>query len=638
MQQRQSGAQVESLEIVDGPRALREARRLLAAGDPVRSLRWATAVVDVSDDLAPWSGAAALLRTCLPAAGPLARTARIAVLGSSTTAQLTALLPLACARAGLDVEVYECAYGQYRQEVLDPASGLYAFAPDAVVLALHDRDVDLPLFSADPAAAVEHAIAPLQALWQALHQRSGARIVQFTMAVPPEQPLGHLGTSVAGSRHRLLQEVNLRMAEVAPTSVSFVDCAALAAAVGTRTWFDAKYWHLAKQAVSPRCVPLLARHTGAVLAAAFGLSRKCLVLDLDNTLWGGILGEDGLARLRLGEGAEGEAYTAFQDYVLALKAKGVVLAVCSKNDEQLVRQALTEHPAMRIRLQDLALVSAGWDDKAAQLRMIAADLGLGLDALVFVDDNPVEREVVRQLVPEIDVVRLPPDPAGYVRALADYPYFATTELTDEDGRRTDQYRARAEASSALSSTSSLDEFLDSLDMTALVEPVSADALPRVAQLVGKTNQFNLTGRRRGLAELEQLSAREDVVVLTVRLADRFADHGLVAVLIGRQAGTALEIDTWLMSCRVIGRTLEDELLHVLGEHAARRDCTHLRGTYVPSSKNGLVAGLYARLGFQRSAAEAEDVQTWTCALDDLPAPPGHIRVAQGPSVREGGTA
>ena len=623
-----STARPLSLETTDGPAAVREARRLLSEGEHEAAQRWALTVPDISDDLSVWSATAALLRRTLPLTGALPRKARIALLGTSTTSQLATLLPLACARAGLEVEVYECPYGQYRQEVLDPDSALHQFHADAVVLAMHDRDVELPLLSSDPEGDLDRALAEVTGLWDTLLQRGCPRIVQFTMAEPPERAVGHLGLRLPGARQRLLQEFNLRLGAAAPAAVSFVDVAHLAASVGTRTWFDARYWHLAKQAVNPACIPLLARHTGAVLAAAFGLSRKCLVLDLDNTLWGGVLGEDGLTGIRLGEGAEGEAYTAFQEHVLALKTRGVVLAVCSKNDEDLVRDAFSQHRGMRVRLADIAVLSAGWDDKAAQLRRIAEDLGIGLDALVFVDDNPVEREVVRRLVPEVDVVRLPVDPAGYVRALADYPYFETQTLTAEDAQRTEQYQARAAAASLASSTGSLEEFLESLQMQATISPVTPADLPRVAQLVGKTNQFNLTGVRRGQEELEALLAEPGVAVLTARLSDRFADHGLVGVLIGRRSATDFVVDTWLMSCRVIGRTLEHEMLAAAAASARSAGCHTVVGTYVPTAKNGLVADLYPRLGFQPASRPGPEdgVQTWACPLADLPEPPGHIRV------------
>lgn len=614
-----------SLETATGREALDCSRRLLAAGQHEAARRWATAVVDITDDLSTWSGAAAVLRRCA-AQAPLGRTARVAILGSSTTSQLSALLPLACARAGLQVELYEAPYGLYRQEVLDPASPLYAFDPDAVVLALHEGDVDLPRFSDDPERDVDAALSDLGQLWRVLGERTRATVVQFTFALPPERALGHLTTAIAGARGRLLQELNLRMALRLPASVVLVDCAHLAASVGTRTWFDPRYWHLAKQAVSPRCVPLLARQTAAVLAAAAGLSRKCLVLDLDGTLWGGVLGEEGIDGLQLGEGPEGEAFTAFQEHVLALKATGVVLAVCSKNDEPLVREAFGSVRGMRVALEDIAVLSAGWDDKPAQLRRIAADLGLGLDALVLADDNPVEREAVRQLVPDVDVLRLPTDPAGYVRALADYPWFATVRHTREDASRTEQYRARAAAAASRSQAPSLEAFLDGLDMEASVEPVEPRDLERITQLVGKTNQFNLTSRRRSRVELDQLVADPTVVALAVRLRDRFADHGLVGVVLARRRGGDLDVDTWLMSCRVIGRTLEQAVLRVLDGVAGELGLTSLHGTYMPTAKSGLVAQLYPALGFAPTGRGPDGSTSWRRGVGTEPLPPTHVRV------------
>jgi FkbH-like protein len=407
-----------------------------------------------------------------------------------------------------------------------------------------------------------------------------------------------------------------------------LDCARLASEVGARRWFDPRYWHLAKQAVSPACVPLLARHLGAVIAAALGLAKKCLVLDLDNTLWGGVLGEEGIDGLQIGEGTEGEAYAAFQDYVAALEARGVVLAVCSKNDEHLVREAFARRHGMRLRLEQFAAVSAGWDDKPTQLRRLASDLGLGLDSLVFCDDNPIEREAVRRLVPEIDVIRLPTDPAGYVEALATYPYLESTRLTDDDTRRTEQYRARSAAAAARGTSSSLEEFLDGLGQEATVELVGPPNLARVAQLVGKSNQFNLTSRRRTEAELAELADRPEVVALAVRLRDRFADHGLVGVLLAVDDGPALEIDTWLMSCRVIGRSLEALLLQVLARVARERGRSELRGSYIPTAKSSLVADLYPKLGFQLRADQPSDGSTrWVVAVDDVDVVP-HIRLSE----------
>ncbi|GAA4974286.1 HAD-IIIC family phosphatase [Kineococcus glutinatus] len=612
-----------SAEPVPSLRACLElARAHEAAGDAAVAVRWAFAATDAGEDLAGWTTAQRIVQRCRAALPAPARRARVAVLGSYTTAQLTALLPLAGLRAGAELEVRETGYGQYRTEVLDPSSALHAFAPEVVVLAVHEGEVALPERTDDPAAAVEAELARWTGLWRQLQERFGARVVQHTIAIPPEVALGHLAARTPGSRYAMLELLNVRLGEAAAAAgVGVVDCERLAGLAGKRAWFDARYLHLAKQAVGLGCVPLLARHTAAVVTGGLGLARKCLVLDLDGTLWGGVLGEVGPHGVAVGGGPVGEAYSAFQRYVLQLKDKGVVLAVCTKNDPADVQEVFEQNTDMLVRLDDLAVVEAGWADKPAALRRIAAGLGIGLDSLVFVDDNPAEREAVRQLTPEVDVVPLPPDPAGYVRALAEYPWFETAALTDDDAARTAQYRARAETAALQAEAGSLEGFLASLDMRATFGDLGPANVARVAQLIGKTNQFNLTTRRRGQAEVEALAADEAWTAQVVRLRDRFADHGVVGVLLARSDGDALDVDTWLLSCRVIGRTLEEEMLRELVARATALGCARITGTYVPSAKNSQVADLYARLGFTRTSGDEDGTTRWELRLPaDLPAP------------------
>jgi FkbH-like protein len=324
------------------------------------------------------------------------------------------------------------------------------------------------------------------------------------------------------------------------------------------------------------------------------------VLDLDNTLWGGIVGEDGLGGIRLGaETPEGEAFQAFQESILALQRRGIVLAVCSKNNDADAREVFERHPAMRIGLDDVAVFVADWRTKPEQLRSVAETLGIGLDALVFADDNPVEREAIRQLLPEVDVIPLPPDPADYVAALSDYLLFEPPSFTSDDARRTEQYRGRERATAAAASADSIEDFYRSLEQRCVVSPFTEADMPRIAQLVGKTNQFNLTTRRHSAAALEAFARDPSCVHLTFRLADRFADHGLVALAIGFARDGVLDVDTWLMSCRVIGRTLEATVLQELAHAATAHGCGAIEGTYLPSAKNDLVRDLYQRLGFER---------------------------------------
>jgi len=343
---------------------------------------------------------------------------------------------------------------------------------------------------------------------------------------------------------------------------------------------------------------LLARHTAAVVGARLGLTRKCLVLDLDGTLWGGVVGEDGVDGIVLGGGEAGEAFVAFQEYVLELKQRGVILAVASKNNEADAREVFERHPEMRLGLEDLAVFAVNWEDKPANLRRIAQALDVGLDALVLADDNPAERQIVRRLVPEVDVLALPDDPSDFRRALAGYLGFESIAITGEDRRRTAQYRARAAAAELASSAADIESFYRDLRMEAVVAPFDELHLARIAQLVGKTNQFNLTTRRHDAPTLRRFTDDPAYITRYLRLSDRFADHGLVALAIARIDGDTAEIYTLLMSCRVIGRTVEDHLLMHICRAAQDAGATRLRGTYLPSAKNQLVADLYQRLGFR----------------------------------------
>ncbi|WP_369137168.1 HAD-IIIC family phosphatase [Modestobacter versicolor] len=609
------------------------ARAYERAGDPARAVQWAFAAIDAGEDLAGWMAAARVVDRCRSRLPARSRSARVAVLGSYTTSQLAALLPVAAARAGVDVEVYESGYGQYRLDLLDPGSALHAFAPDVVVLAVDEGEVHLPPHSDDPAAAVAQELARWTGLWDLVEQRLGARVVQHTFAVPPEESLGNFAARVPGARRTMLHRLDERLAEAAGDRVGLVDCEWLSGVAGKEAWFDARYRHLAKQAVGLGCVPRLARHTAAVLAAQLGLSRKVLVLDLDGTLWGGVLGEVGLHGITLGAGPAGEAYSDFQRYVLELRQRGVVLAVSSKNDEPDVREVFTRHPDMLVRLEDVAVLLAGWGDKPSALRRIAATLGVGLDSLVFVDDNPAERAAVQELLPEVDVVPLPVDPAGYVRALARYPFFEPAALTAEDAARTAQYRARAQAAEEQAAAGSLEEFLAGLGMCATVDVLGPANLPRVAQLVGKTNQFNLTARRHPPDALAAMATDPCTVSQVVRLRDRFADHGVVGVLLATHRDDVLTVHTWLLSCRVIGRTLEDEMFAELVGTAARRGCRRVVGLYTPTARNGQVAELYARLGFTRTGRDdGTGTTVWELGLPAHPVRPGHVAVEARPAV------
>jgi len=590
-------------------RALQADRQFEAAARELRR------IVDVDQSFPNWMVAATILDQCAAhAETDIRRCCRLAVLGTSTTTQLLPMLRLACWREGILLETYEAPYDQVRQQVLDPSSALYAFEPDMVVLSMHARDITFPTHSAAPHADVVAEVARWTSLWSTLRSRSTAHIVQHNIAIPSDTPFGHLDTTLPGARRSMLRSFNVELGHAVEPGVSILDCNRLSNQIGADRWFDDRYWHLSKQAVALDHLPLFARHHAAVIGAALGLSRKCLVLDLDNTLWGGVIGEDGLAGIRLGHDAIGEAFVEFQRAVVRLKDRGVILAVCSKNNEADAKRPFREHPNMRLRLDDIAMFVANWSPKPDNLRAIASTLNIGLDAMVFVDDNPVERAAVRQLTPEVDVISLPNDPAQYVRALSNYLMFETSTFTAEDAEKTSQYRARAAAAELQSASMSLDDFHESLNMTATLSPFDAFSLPRVEQLIGKTNQFNLTTRRHSATTLHSLVDDPSCVHCAVSLSDCFTNHGIVGVLIARMRDDALDIDTWLMSCRVIGRTVEDTMFDYLCRRAVGLGVRVIHGTYIPTAKNGMVADLFKRLGFVRM----DEVDGTTRWMYDIP--------------------
>jgi FkbH-like protein len=584
-----------STELPEGEICLNIARCHGRLGSTDEAFAWLARFGDASDVFLHWSSAASLLRRLTKQARPTVGTScRVALTGSYTTTQLAAMMPLAALRFGVDVEVHEGLYAQYQQDLIDANSALYASNPDLIVLAVHEGALQLPSFSETPDVDVAAELERWKELREVALSRSSADVIQHNFAVRPEAPLGHLSAEIAGSRYAMITALNRELHSVASDRVSIVDCDRLAANFGRLRWFDDRYWFRSKQAVALEAVPTLARHTAAVMAARLGLSRKCL----------------GLEGIALGGEGAGEAFVAFQEYILELKERGIILAVASKNNEIDVREVFERHPEMRLRLDDIAAFVVNWEDKPANLRRIAQMLDIGLDALVLVDDNPAERQIVRQLVPQVDVVALPREPAGYRRTLSEYLGFESVAFTTEDRARSAQYRARAAAATLRSSAADIESFYRDLRMQAVIARFDALHLPRIAQLVGKTNQFNLTTRRHGLAELQSFMSSDSHVTRYLKLSDRLADHGLVAVLIAVIDNGVIDIDTFLMSCRVIGRTAEAQMLAHVSAEAERIGCHTIHGTYVPTAKNPIVSDLYERFGFTQIGSDDDGTTRW----------------------------
>ncbi|GAA5264311.1 hypothetical protein ACOSOMT5_P0733 [Acidiphilium sp. MT5] len=514
---------------------------------------------------------------------------RLAILGSATVAHLAGAIRVAGLRHGLSISIHQGEYGQYAQDLLAPDPALAAFRPDFLLLALDGYHL----------ASLDHAAmrARLQQIWQAAAQL-GARVIQQTgLPVHPAQ-LGQ-NEFLLNSPASALTQLNMALRADAPDHhVLLLSIDDEAARHGLDALHSRTIWHRAKQEISPAAAPYYGDLVVRLIAAARGKSAKCLVLDLDNTLWGGVIGDDGLDGIVLGQGsAEGEAFVAIQAYAKALSQRGIALAVCSKNDEANARAPFEQHPEMVLKLSDIACFVANWRDKATNIRAIAQSLNLGLEAMAFLDDNPAERALVRRELPMVRVFEMPEEPALVADCIAQSGWFESVALTEDDRNRAAQYAANAQRAALQQSVTDIETYLSSLDMRLIWRRFDRVGLTRIAQLVNKTNQFNLTTRRYSEAEIAAMIEAPDWLGLQFRLVDSFGDNGMIGIVLLRGAGATLEIDSWLMSCRVLGRRVEQAMLAVTAEVARARGALRLRGRFIASGRNEMVRDHYEKLGF-----------------------------------------
>ena len=545
------------------------------------------------------------LKTPTPGMSVLPTPIKLTVLSNASTELLVPALTATAFRHELLLDVQGAPFGLFAQEALDPCSATRMRCNDFVLLALDHRAFGLQATPGEEAvaqSAVDAALQWLGQLVQGLRSQHAATVVLLQTIAPPAEALfGNLDAQVPGTQRWLIERLNSRMRTLQLTGTLLLDLAAIASNVGLERWHDPTSWAVGKFAFAHAVVPLFAENVCRLIDAARGKAKKCLVLDLDNTLWGGVIGDDGLAGIVLGQGTPaGEAYLSLQAAALALRARGVVLAVSSKNDETVARQVFREHPEMLLREEHIAVFQANWNDKAANLRAIAEILNIGVDALVFMDDNPAERQQVRLALPRVAVPELPQSPEHYAAMLLAGGYFESVQFTAEDRTRATQYQANAARAVALGATTDLGDYLKSLEMEAFFHSFDSVGRARITQLVNKTNQFNLTTRRYSEADIEAFETDPSIFSLQVRLKDRFGDNGMISVVLCRPESTHdWLIDTWLMSCRVLNRNLERQTLNILVAAAKTRGVTRLIGHYRPTEKNGMVKEHYATLGFEK---------------------------------------
>ncbi len=544
---------------------------------------------------------------------------RLALLSDATAEHIAPAIRASALRHGVLAETYVPAYGQWTREALDPASGFAAFGADMALVAPDYRSLGLGSVQIDASAAqaaVQTALARVEGVLGGIARAGTSSVLLQTLAIPTDPWCGHLDGQLAGSIAAQITAFNAGLAKLAHDHAAVLfDAAGLANLVGTSRWFDPGQWHRAKLPFALDLLPLYGDHVARLLGALRGKARKCLVLDLDNTLWGGVIGDDGLDGIKIGQGdAAGEAHLALQNYALALKKRGIVLAICSKNEEATARLPFQSHPDMALREDDIAVFVANWTDKASNLRDIAQALNIGTDALVFVDDNPAERARVRQMLPEVAVPELPEDPAYYVSALAQAGYFETLGLSADDANRAEHYRANASRTASMEKLGDYGAYLASLAMHCDIRPFDSVGRTRIAQLINKSNQFNLTTRRYSEAQVAEIEADAAKFTLQIRLSDTFGDNGMISVLIFDRSPQEWTCDTWLMSCRVLGRRVEEAALAAVAKAAQAEGAARLIGVYIPSAKNMMVAEHFKKLGFVHDLTDSDGTTRWQLDL------------------------
>jgi FkbH-like protein len=540
---------------------------------------------------------------------------RVALLSDSATQLLVPVLRELFRREGFAVDIYEAPFAAIELAVFNPSSEFYAFEPDAVILLNSTQALRAAFFqraeSPDFADEVERR---LLGVWDAIRINTAALIVQSNYAMPYERLFGNYDLKHRTSWSNAVAEINRRIVLSARerNNVLVNDMDWLASWVGRRTWFDERFWDLAKSLCAVEHLPAVAQNITDIVLAARGRTVKCVVLDLDNTLWGGIVGDDGVDGIQLSAHGDGEAFHRFQSFLLGLKKRGILLCVCSKNEHAAALKPFEEHTEMVLREDDITIFVANWENKAENIKRIRESLGIGYDSMVFLDDNPFERNSVRDILPDVIVPELPEDPADYVKALSELNLFEVTNVSTEDSARHDLYRAEFARQSEASTFSDFEEYLSSLNMTIDLARFEPSRLNRIAQLLQRSNQFNLTTHRYNERQCEAIMQDPICIPLYACLRDRFGNHGLIAVIVAQPdpAKNVLEITDWLMSCRVLARGVEEYLMNYVVQEAAHQELEFVLGTYIPTAKNAMVRDFFARFGFERVGDTPEGRTYW----------------------------
>lgn len=555
---------------------------------------------------------------------------RIAILGGSTSAEIKDILELFLLKIGIKPAFYESGYNRFFEEAVFDNRELKNFKPDLVYI--HTTIANITQFPklSENEEKIKKLIAAevtkFETIWNCIEAEFHCPIIQNNFELPSYRILGNLDCSDLHGRSWFINALNTSFSHAAANRQDLYlnDIHYLSSWFGLERWYDRLYWYSYKYAMNYEAIPFLAANISAIIGAIYGITKKCLVLDLDNTLWGGVIGDDGPAGIRIGkDSAESEAYQEFQEYVKLLKDRGILLAVCSKNEESNARAGFRRSDSV-LTERDFVAFRANWEPKSENLSKISEAINIGVDSLVFVDDNPAERHAVRGFLPQVEVPELGSDVSRYITILDKSGYFEPAAFSFEDINRSSFYLADVKRHETEAVYATYAEYLKSLEMKAEIKPFSAVYVERIAQLTNKTNQFNLTTRRCSIPEIEAMVESKDYVTLYSRLTDRFGDNGLVSIMAGRIAGEDVHIDLWLMSCRVLKRGLEFAMFDQFVSAAQLRGKKRLVGYYYPTAKNATVADFFQALEFSRISV-GESLETiWAYEINSNYSKKNHL--------------
>lgn len=529
---------------------------------------------------------------------------RFALLGDCATQLLATAIRGYALEMNLPLRVFEADYDQIDAQLMDTGSEFYAFAPETVLLyrcteKLYERFVRTPLDAR--AAFAETEIEKIRAEWARVQHGTKADILFFAFLPMDDGVFGSYALREGSAFPYQLLKLNYLLAEAAREAgnVRLIDLEPIRAHMGYDAFHDPKLYAIAKMPISTQALPAVASRVVDAILARKGRFHKCAIVDLDNTLWGGVIGDDGLEGIQIGELGQGHAFTEFQTWLKELKNRGVMLAVCSKNDEANAKEPFLRHPEMVLKLDDFSAFVANWEDKASNIRRIQKELNIGLDSMVFFDDNPFERNLVRTMLPEVEVPELPEDPAEYTAFARMQNLFDTNSYSDEDRVRTERYLAEKSRTELSAGIDNYDDYLKALGMKAVCAPFDAFHIPRIAQLTQRSNQFNLRTVRYSEQEIEEIAANPRYITRYYTLRDRFGEHGLIAVVILEKRENELFVNEWLMSCRVLKRGMEQFIADSILRAAREAGVARVVGEYIPTPKNAMVKDLYASMAFAR---------------------------------------